>query len=114
MYYLLCIFSELAVEFMKKMKVAVIGSGVSGLAAAYVLAKGGAQVAVYEKEDYLGGHARTVTVDGTSLDLGFMVFNRVSTYDDDESVVAIFLLHCQVLVLSLISLLHFHFAAFEF
>ncbi|KAL8491082.1 hypothetical protein ACS0TY_022926 [Phlomoides rotata] len=63
---------------MSKMRVAVVGGGVSGLIAAYVVAEGGAEVVLYEKEDYLGGHARTVTIDGTSLDLGFMVFNRVT------------------------------------
>ncbi|KAL9140303.1 hypothetical protein ABFS82_14G027600 [Erythranthe guttata] len=62
----------------EKMRVAVVGGGVSGLVSAYVVAKGGVEVVVYEKEDYLGGHAKTVTVDGTSLDLGFMVFNRVT------------------------------------
>lgn len=61
------------------MRVAVIGSGISGLISAYVLAKDGVEVDLYEKEDYLGGHARTVTFDGVDLDLGFMVFNRVST-----------------------------------
>ncbi|XP_066390470.1 uncharacterized protein [Miscanthus floridulus] len=67
------------------MRVAVVGAGVSGLAAAHELARsGGARVTVYEKEDYLGGHARTVAVEdadaaGTvQLDLGFMVFNRVT------------------------------------
>lgn len=60
------------------MRVAVVGGGVSGLVSAYVLAKGGVEVVVYEKEEQLGGHANTVTIDGTSLDLGFMVFNRVS------------------------------------
>ncbi|CAA0818685.1 Cyclopropane-fatty-acyl-phospholipid synthase, partial [Striga hermonthica] len=60
------------------MRVAVVGAGVSGLVAAYVAAEGGAEVVVYEKEDYLGGHAKTVTIDDTSLDLGFMVFNRVT------------------------------------
>ncbi|KAL0322556.1 UNVERIFIED_CONTAM: hypothetical protein Sangu_1874900 [Sesamum angustifolium] len=61
-----------------RMRVAVVGGGVSGLVAAYILADGGVEVVLYEKEDYLGGHAKTVTVDGTSLDLGFMVFNRVT------------------------------------
>lgn len=61
-----------------RMRVAVIGAGVSGLGSAHVLAKAGVDVVVYEKEDYLGGHAKTVTVDGVDLDLGFMVFNRVS------------------------------------
>ncbi|KAF8401962.1 hypothetical protein HHK36_012913 [Tetracentron sinense] len=62
---------------MSKMRVAVIGSGVSGLVSAYVLAKAGVDVVLYKKEDYLGGHARTVTFDGVDLDLGFMVFNRL-------------------------------------
>ena len=62
------------------MRAAVIGSGVSGLVSAYVLARAGMKVVLYEKEDYLGGHAKTVTVDGVPLDLGFMVFNRVSHY----------------------------------
>lgn len=61
----------------EKMRVAVIGAGISGLASAYVLAKNDIEVIVYEKEDYLGGHANTATFDGVDLDLGFMVFNRV-------------------------------------
>lgn len=44
----------------------------------FVLAKGGVNVVLYEKEDSLGGHAKTVNVDGVDVDLGFMVFNRVS------------------------------------
>lgn len=55
-----------------------MGGGVSGLVAAFVAAEAGVEVVLYEKEDYLGGHAKTVTVDDTSLDLGFMVFNRVT------------------------------------
>jgi hypothetical protein len=66
------------VRTMSKMRVAVIGSGISGLVSACVLAKAGVDVVLYEKEDYLGGHARTVNFDGVDLDLGFMVFNRVS------------------------------------
>ncbi|KAK4405923.1 Protoporphyrinogen oxidase 2 [Sesamum angolense] len=62
---------------MSRMRVAVVGGGVSGLAAAYVLAKDGAEVVVYEKEDALGGRAKTVDIGGTLLDLGFMVFSRV-------------------------------------
>ncbi|MCO5586055.1 hypothetical protein L7F22_039994 [Adiantum nelumboides] len=59
-------------------RVAVIGAGIAGLAAARTLALAGLQVVLYEKEDNVGGHARTVQVDGISLDLGFMVFNRVT------------------------------------
>lgn len=60
------------------MRVAVVGAGISGLGAAYELAKAGVRVVLYEKEEYLGGHAKTVTVDGIDIDLGFMVFNRVT------------------------------------
>lgn len=66
-------------------RVAVVGAGVSGLAAAHEAARGGGgvRVTLYEREDSLGGHARTVAVDGDAgpvdLDLGFMVFNRVRT-----------------------------------
>ncbi|GJN04020.1 hypothetical protein PR202_ga21527 [Eleusine coracana subsp. coracana] len=68
------------------MRVAVVGAGVSGLAAAHELARSGGDVnvTVYEREEHLGGHTKTVAVDagdggGTvHLDLGFMVFNRVT------------------------------------
>ncbi|KAI4373884.1 hypothetical protein MLD38_011947 [Melastoma candidum] len=58
-------------------RAAVIGAGLSGLVAAYELARAGLEVVLYEKEDYLGGHSRTVTFNGVDIDLGFMLFNRV-------------------------------------
>ena len=61
------------------MKVAIIGSGVSGLGAAYAL-KDVHDVTVYEKDDRLGGHANTVRIDydGASIDVdtGFIVYNQ--------------------------------------
>ncbi|XP_010532680.1 PREDICTED: uncharacterized protein LOC104808649 [Tarenaya hassleriana] len=60
------------------MRVAVIGGGISGLGAAHVLARDGVEVVLYEKEENLGGHARTVRFDGVDVDIGFMVFNRVT------------------------------------
>ncbi|XP_020093172.1 uncharacterized protein LOC109713480 [Ananas comosus] len=62
----------------RRQRVAVVGAGISGMAAAYALAKAGAEVVVYEKEDFLGGHAKTVAVDSVDVDLGFMLFNRVT------------------------------------
>lgn len=60
------------------MRLAVVGAGISGLTAAYELAvAGGVEVVLYEKEDYLGGHSKTVSIDGINVDLGFMVFNSV-------------------------------------
>ena len=56
--------------------VAVIGSGVSGLTAAYELSRRGHAVTIFEKEDRVGGHSLTVEVDGTPLDVGFQVFNE--------------------------------------
>ncbi|KAI8560791.1 hypothetical protein RHMOL_Rhmol04G0283100 [Rhododendron molle] len=63
---------------MSKMRIAVIGAGISGLVAATTLTKSGVEVVLYEKEDYLGGDAKTVTHDDVYLDLGFMFFNRVT------------------------------------
>ncbi|MED6194134.1 hypothetical protein PIB30_025690 [Stylosanthes scabra] len=60
------------------MRVAVVGGGITGLVSAYTLAKHGVSVTLYEKEDYLGGHAKTVNVEGLELDLGFMVINPVA------------------------------------
>ena len=61
------------------MRIAVIGSGVSGLGAAYAL-KDTAEVVLYEKDARLGGHARTVTIDydGAAIDVdtGFIVYNE--------------------------------------
>lgn len=37
---------------------------ISGLAAAYELSKSGTGLVVYEREAYLGGHTRTIIVDG--------------------------------------------------
>ncbi|XP_010670924.2 uncharacterized protein LOC104887860 isoform X1 [Beta vulgaris subsp. vulgaris] len=60
------------------MRFAVIGGGISGLGAAFELAKAGVEVVLYEKEELLGGHAQIVNVNGIDVDLNFMVFNRVS------------------------------------
>lgn len=57
------------------MRIAVVGSGVSGLGAAYVLARGGRHVEVFERDTRAGGHANTVLHDGLALDTGFLVHN---------------------------------------
>jgi phytoene desaturase len=55
---------------MNKKKIAVIGSGFSGLASAAYLAKAGNQVHVYEKNEQLGGRARQFKQDGFTFDMG--------------------------------------------
>src|SRR6185295_20037802 len=59
-------------------KIAIIGTGISGLGAAYLLNRHH-DITVYEKADRIGGHSRTVTVDydgrAIPVDTGFIVFN---------------------------------------
>ena len=51
-------------------RVAVVGAGWAGLAAAVTLAERGLPVTVFEASRSLGGRARRVTLDGTDLDNG--------------------------------------------
>jgi len=51
-------------------RVAVIGAGWAGLAAAVTLAERGAEVAVYEAARHVGGRARRVEIRGKALDNG--------------------------------------------
>jgi predicted NAD/FAD-binding protein len=59
-------------------RIAIIGSGISGLTSAYLLARRH-EVTLFEASDYLGGHTATVdvSIDGESMavDTGFIVFN---------------------------------------
>ena len=57
---------------------AIIGSGISGLTAAYLLSKKH-KVTVFEKNDCIGGHTATVDIEKSgqkfAIDTGFIVFN---------------------------------------
>ena len=65
------------------MKIAIVGSGIAGLAAAHRL-KDQAQVSLLEAGDYFGGHTHTVDVSLDTpqgavthgVDTGFLVFNE--------------------------------------
>lgn len=52
------------------MKIAIIGAGFSGMLAAYLLEKEGIDATVYEKQEYIGGHCRTLASKGIYAELG--------------------------------------------
>ena len=54
-------------------RVAIIGGGYAGMAAATELARGGVPVTVFEAARVLGGRARRVETDGTRLDNGLHI-----------------------------------------
>ena len=64
------------------MKIAVIGSGISGLSSAYYLSKKH-KVDLFEKQDRFGGHSYTLDIklnekEKVAVDAGFMVFNKIT------------------------------------
>jgi predicted NAD/FAD-binding protein len=60
------------------MKIAIIGSGISGLTAAWLLHQSH-EITVFEANDYIGGHTHTIDVDvdgdQLAIDTGFIVYN---------------------------------------
>ena len=62
------------------MKIGVVGGGLTGLTAAYELAKKGHQVLLWEKAPYLGGQASTFEVEGTPLE---RYYHHIFTGDVD-------------------------------
>ncbi len=57
------------------MKIAIIGTGIAGLSAAWALNQK-YEITVFEKRSRLGGHSHTVkTPEGVAVDTGFIVYN---------------------------------------
>lgn len=61
----------------KTLNIAVVGSGISGLSAAWLLSQKH-HVTLYEAADRLGGHSHSVEVMGQVVDTGFIVYNEHS------------------------------------
>ena len=64
-----------------KKKLAIVGSGISGMAAAWFLHRR-FDIMLFEQNDYVGGHTNTITIEegnrAVPVDTGFMVFNHVT------------------------------------
>jgi predicted NAD/FAD-binding protein len=58
------------------MRVAIVGSGIAGLAAAHALVDDRTEVVMYEAAPRAGGHVYTVDAEGHAIDMGFIVCNR--------------------------------------
>jgi len=65
----------------KQHRIAVVGAGMGGLAAAADLARLGHHVTVFEKAAYPGGKLRAVDVDGRAIDAGPTVFTMHWVFD---------------------------------
>jgi predicted NAD/FAD-binding protein len=61
---------------MTRARVAVVGSGIAGLAAARALSRCGHAVTLFESAPRFGGHVYTVDANGVAIDMGFIVMNR--------------------------------------
>lgn len=62
-------------------RVAVVGGGLGGLAAACTLAGRGYQVTLFEKNDWLGGKAAVLETDGFRFDMGPTILTLPSVLD---------------------------------
>ena len=63
------------------MKIAIIGTGISGLTTAYLLNRKH-DIMVFEKNDYVGGHTHTHSIktkqSTLAVDSGFIVYNELT------------------------------------
>lgn len=58
----------------KRQRVAVVGAGMAGLAAAYELAKDGLEVIVFEKKGYVGGRIKSDVYNGQHIEGGAQTY----------------------------------------
>ena len=73
---------------MNRKRVAIVGSGCSGLGALWALKRPEYEVHLYEAGSRLGGHTNTVKYEGANgkevnVDTGFIVFNS-ATYSQSR------------------------------
>lgn len=56
------------------MRVAIVGAGIAGLAAARILQQNQIEAVVYEAEDHVGGRAETIVLHGIPVDTGLQSY----------------------------------------
>ena len=61
----------------RPLRIAVIGSGISGLSAAWLLSQRHS-VSLFEADNRIGGHSNTVDAGPTPVDTGFIVYNEAT------------------------------------
>jgi len=61
----------------RPMKIAVVGTGIAGLSAAWLLSQRH-DVTVFEAQARIGGHCNTVDAGGMPVDTGFIVYNETT------------------------------------
>ena len=61
----------------RPMKIAVVGTGIAGLSAAWLLSQRH-DVTVFEAQARIGGHCNTVDAGGVHVDTGFIVYNEAT------------------------------------
>ncbi|MBM9766441.1 phytoene desaturase family protein, partial [Staphylococcus aureus] len=64
------------------MKIAVIGAGVTGLAAAARIASQGHEVIIFEKNNNVGGRMNQLKKDGFTFDMGPTIVMMPDVYKD--------------------------------
>jgi predicted NAD/FAD-binding protein len=66
----------------KRKRIAIVGSGISGLGALYALRDSGHEVHLFEAADRLGGHTNTLPFEHNGekvmVDTGFIVMNTAT------------------------------------
>jgi uncharacterized protein len=68
-------------NFTNRKRIAIIGTGISGMSAAWLLSQRH-DVTIYESDRRIGGHSNTVTIAGANgpiaVDTGFIVYNELT------------------------------------
>lgn len=73
----------------KESPIAIIGGGISGMAAAWSLSLNGFNVTIFDKNDYLGGAAKTFYHNKKVYDVGFKSFKKYYIFEELLSMLSI-------------------------